>query len=441
MDVFLTQFDPSDLPGSSLDPMGFERGYLFLADKILPGLTNVADRPRYFSVLCAGAYLADVNPADPPRIQYQRRLDCILRFERFWTLANVLASEKAGNEELSVSGIRGVTYAKAAVESLLKHNASRVDADFKLLSRQMPYGVVGIYGAVANGMRFLDRKTFALTPDLGERLAENFLEESEAPRALLKAMRDGGEVPIGQLTKWGQRGHVSGPIFPSEGHCMDDALNRDPVRSRMAVELNRMPFEGPDDTEIQRLIRLLPKLSAVAANKDLAETVALILAFERCYRWVMVGFERLLWLCRNLPAASIKPSDLASDLILNLLREELPPAASEFCRLLDTGQTELFRSELYRLDDVRHFIQRAVACTVNESLADEIMRQHEDVQSGKFDSGRRKMPWLEKTGNRISLTMTRVGGLRKEATSAEKIAPHPYRLSSADALIAAAGIQ
>lgn len=40
--IFLTAYDPSDLPGGSLDPLGFERGYLCLADKILPGLTNVA---------------------------------------------------------------------------------------------------------------------------------------------------------------------------------------------------------------------------------------------------------------------------------------------------------------------------------------------------------------------------------------------------------------
>jgi len=35
--IFLTACDPSDLSGGSLDPLGFERGYLFLADKILPG--------------------------------------------------------------------------------------------------------------------------------------------------------------------------------------------------------------------------------------------------------------------------------------------------------------------------------------------------------------------------------------------------------------------
>jgi hypothetical protein len=53
------------LPGGSIDPLGFERGYLALADKILPGLTNAAGRPRYFPVGCAGSFLAP--PGDRQR--------------------------------------------------------------------------------------------------------------------------------------------------------------------------------------------------------------------------------------------------------------------------------------------------------------------------------------------------------------------------------------
>src|SRR3989442_12848020 len=86
--VFLTSYDPSDLPGGSIDPLGFERGYLFLADKILPGLTNVASFPRSFSILCAGASLAVTDASDTPRRQYQRRLESVCRFKRFWRAAN-----------------------------------------------------------------------------------------------------------------------------------------------------------------------------------------------------------------------------------------------------------------------------------------------------------------------------------------------------------------
>ena len=58
METFLTADDPSHLPGMSIDPFGFERSYIFLAYKILPGLTNVASPPRYFALLCAGIQLS-----------------------------------------------------------------------------------------------------------------------------------------------------------------------------------------------------------------------------------------------------------------------------------------------------------------------------------------------------------------------------------------------
>jgi hypothetical protein len=60
-----------------------------------------------------------------------------------------------------------------------------------------------------------------------------------------------------------------------------------------------------------------------------------------------------------------------------------------------------------------------------------------DIQHGKFDRGRRKMPWLERNDSRISLTITRAGGLNFEASLPEHITPHPYRVGAADALISA----
>src|SRR6266700_1909286 len=110
IETFLTAYDPSDLPGTSVDPLGFERGYLFLADKILPGLTNVASRPRYFALICTGVHLGG-DPTDAtPRELIHRRQETILRLERFWALANVLARPNGSG------GVRGVTYAKAWAE-------------------------------------------------------------------------------------------------------------------------------------------------------------------------------------------------------------------------------------------------------------------------------------------------------------------------------------
>lgn len=439
MPIFLTAYDPSDLPGGSLDPLGFERGYLFLADKMLPGLTNVANRPRYFSVLCAGASLADVDRNSAPRQQYKRRLDCIERIERFWALGNVLASKDASDENLAVSGIRGVTYATDRADAVLRSGARRVGSDFKMLSRQVPYGVVGIYGAVAEGMRLIDRSTFTLTPDLGERLAEGFLAETEAPSSLIKAIREDGEIPLQTLAEWGRRAHIAGEMFPTERLCLKEALNCNPVRSRMAEVLSELPFAGARDTEILRLNRLLPALARNTANADLHESVLTILAYEACYQLVMLGFERLLWLCRADTAGAIRPTDTNADSVLRLVCDRLPAASSVFGQTLDRTQTEQFRLDLQRLEDVRRFLENASAsCSSPESLIQEIMARHCDIQRGKLDRGRRKMPWLESISGRISLTMTRVGGRDGEATKPSDIAPHPYRLSSADALIAVA---
>ena len=201
--LFLTSFDPSDLPGSSIDPLGFERGYLFLADKILPGFTNVANYPRYLSMLCAGAYLAEASLSAPPKIQYEKRLESVLRLERFWALANVLAERANPDEDMPTGGVRGVSYARKHAETIANDKLKKVSADFKLLSRQQPYGVVGIYASNADGMRLIDRKTLGLTPDLGERLAKDFLESTEIPKTLKKAIRGDGEVGRKALTEWG----------------------------------------------------------------------------------------------------------------------------------------------------------------------------------------------------------------------------------------------
>src|SRR2546426_2032541 len=105
---FLTAWDPSDLPGGSVDPLGFGRGYGCLADKLLPGLTNEAHLPRYFGVICAGASLGPDTIA-PNRADVQARQDAVLRLERYWALANVLAAKAGGP---SARGVRGVTYAE-----------------------------------------------------------------------------------------------------------------------------------------------------------------------------------------------------------------------------------------------------------------------------------------------------------------------------------------
>ena len=59
--VFWAPYDPLDLASGSLDPLGFGRGYLALADRFLPGFTTVTSFPRYVSMLCAAIRTATIR--------------------------------------------------------------------------------------------------------------------------------------------------------------------------------------------------------------------------------------------------------------------------------------------------------------------------------------------------------------------------------------------
>ncbi len=433
IDTFLTSFDPSDLPGSSVDPLGFERGYLFLADKILPGMTNVASKPRYFALLCAGIYLNLEDQNQTPQQVLEARRKSILRLERFWALANVLASGPEG-----AGGVRGVSYARKVADELSQSSATKVDARYELLSRQIQYGGIGMYGVVADGMRFINRDSLSLTPDLGEPTAEAFIAETSLPGSLRRAVQEDGDVGVSTLREWGERAHVDGAVGANEGRRIGQALLSNPVRCRMAELLRQhRPKEGV--SELFRLDRIGASLKKGEANGDLGEAIRCIVAYENCFRLASLAFERLLWVCKRQAAATVKAADLQHDPVIELVIKQLPAAVSRFNNTVNGSVTDEFRHNLLKLDDVNRFLSLVCESSKDtQSLLAAIVERHSDVQSNKFDGGRRKMPWLEMKGDKISLQITRVGGLSFEATEPDDIVAHPYRLGAADAMIKAA---
>jgi len=435
VDFFLTAFDPSDLPGTSVDPLGFDRGYRFLADKILPGLTNVADRPRYFGMLCAGVALASVNASDPPRKLYNDRREAVLRLERLWTLANVLAAD----ESRPTSGVRGVRYVVEEVARLRRAGAKSATARFKLLSRQEPYGALGIYGTIAEGLRLLvDRQTFTLSPDAGDALAEAFLDETKMPPAVKRAVLEDTEVSTGVLADWGVRAHISATPGKEEARHLAEALHRNPLRSRTAQRLRYVPRRD-GELELARIRRIHKSIADGGTDADLKDAFEAILGFEGCYRAAMLGFERILWLCRSATNAILSREQLRSDKIIHNVCQVLPVAAQRLRRAFEEQRTGHLQGEIERIEDVRRFIERAAAVCDNPlSLCNALLERHMDVQHGKFDRGRRKMPWIESGATGLALTATRTGGLSYSVESPDQITPHPYRLAAADALIAAA---
>jgi len=449
---FLTSYDPSDLPSASIDPLGFERGYLLLAEKMLPGLTNVANRPRYFSLLCLGASLApDSGDLSPVKLKRNRE-NTILGLERLWTLGCVLASRKAGasydpqaasgpvpaTPPLELWGLRGITYSASKADELSQKNAPRTDGNYKLLLHQARYGVLGIYGVVADSLRLWDRTQAELTHDLGHRLAEVFKKETSFPTEIARTVLEDHSVMVTTLASWGARAHLDGTIGVNEAECFHEALHSNSVRSRMAVLLESHPFKDRDD-ELSRLRRIRSSIESASPDQDLAETIDMILAYENFYGLALLGFERLLWLCRTLPGGGASLNDVKKDSVLIGLRNQISTAVKKMFYSLEQGETEHFRRDIGRLDDAMQFARK-----LSESVSDSVemvftlMARHTDVQHGKFDQGRRKSPWVELASDHIALTMGRVGGLNREAISPDQIARHPYRLGAADALIRAA---
>lgn len=440
---FLTVYDPSDLPGGSVDPLGFDRGYSFLADKILPGLTNIARHPRYFSVLCAGIKIADEVESDSfsrPNEHRAYRLHCILKLERFWTLANVLASQEAGEEELDLGGVRGVRYVQSFAGRLNERGAKDTDADFRLLSRQMPYGAVGTYGAVADGMRLVNRDSLSLTPDLGDVLGEAFLNETAVPKVLRRAVQqEKGTVPLSTLVDWGKRAHISGQVGSGEGVCFKDALQQNPIRWRMAQLLVQHPWVE-NDTELMRLKRIANDLAQGHDDADLREALLAVLSFERCFRLALLGFQRLLWQCREHDPYVVTLGDIAKDEVFTNLGARLRSAYDAFAERLRVSSNPSFCKDLHRLDDVRRFLEQATLSDEPGSLVEALLRRHTEVQRAKLTGGRPKMPWLERAGEQIRPTIGQAMRLEHEPAKIEHITPHTYRVVSAQALLSAAGI-
>jgi hypothetical protein len=428
LEPFLTAYDPSDLPAYSIDPLGFDRGYGFLADKILPGLTNVADQPRYFSLLCGGVCLAADVTAATSREQAAARRDVVLRLERLWALANVLAE----HESRPTLGLRGVLRTQEVARALREQRAKRASVDFQILSRQERYGVIGIYGNVADELRLLDRKALVATPDLGDRLGVAFIQATEMPPAVRRAALKGEDASLDALKAWGERAHVSGAIAKDEARCLGDALHRDPVRTRTVELLNETP-PRKRERELARLRRIMKRIEDDDERRDLYESLRCIVAFEACYAQVLLAFERMIWRCRNEPSAAVTSVALAADPVISAVDAQLPPLVHGLADALEEARTEGFRRQLGRLDDVVAFLRRAGAGNTG-GLVHALLQRHEDVQRGKWDQGRPKLPWIRKHQGRIALTIANPGTLQSEPVGVHQIAPHPYRCGTADAL-------
>jgi hypothetical protein len=435
-EIFLTAYDPTDLPGTSVDPLGFERAYLFLADKILPGLTNVVGVGRYFSVFCAGILLADVDPSAPARKQVSARRDAIMRLERMWALANLQGASDEDQRQLL--GIRGIRYVQAEMARLQRTGELNARVDFKLLARQGTYGVLGIYGAVAEGMHLVDRSAYTLTPGMGDELAQAFIQGTRMPSAVRKAVAGEATVRVDTLADWGRNASVLNPLPPAEARTLREALFSDPVRHRMCELLIESPsFDGDD--ELTWMTRLASLRTGSGRDQDLADVMSVILAFERCYQLSMVVLTRLMIMCRLSSNAAIDRTTRQSDRVMIKIATELPLAVATLDRALSDQRAQVIGARPEKLEDTLVFLRRAAESTDPLALADMVLRRHSEVQRGKFDGGRRKLPWMEEQDGALALTPTRVPETPADVQSFDDMRPHAYRMFTAQRLLVGTG--
>jgi len=236
---------------------------------------------------------------------------------------------------------------------------------------------------------------------LGEVAGEAFQDETRLPGSIRHAIIDDTEVPLRTLADWGERAHVEAEVKPREAACLGEALHCNDVRSRMAGLLRDHPAKNAEETELNRLARALRTLKRNGRHLDLQEGIECILAFESCYQHVLLSIERILWLCRHHTAASITLAELANDPVMLVVKTNLPARVQRLLDTLDHGTMPGFRENLDRLSDVRRFLE-AISGAVqdNSAFVEAVITRHADVQHGKFDRGRRKMPWLERINSR-----------------------------------------
>jgi hypothetical protein len=295
----------------------------------------------------------------------------------------------------------------------------------------MPFGLVGIYGSIGDELGMIDRASFTLGPDVGRRLALSFIGETKMPEPVQRVIAEGGSVGLSTLASWGVAAHVNAPRGREENRALDDALIASDVRRRMALLL-AAHAPSAREHELARMQRIAQALASSDDDPDLRESLRAILAFEECYRLVVLGFQRLLWTCQTQEPYSVELRKVLGEKVIGRILDRLPAAADVFQRAIDEGQTQAFVKGLETLNDARTFIADASRATTAVDLVERILARHRNVQHAKMDGGRRKMPWLEARDGTVTPTLASAMRVARPPERVDDVLAHPYRTVAAD---------
>jgi hypothetical protein len=167
--LFSTGYDPLDLASDSVDPLGFLRGYLALADRLLPRFYDCDERtPLLADALCRkcvplrGCILVARITNQPKRADGAWRFSGTSR--KFGRLPAGWRRRPAASQPLLV--LRGIRYVRRFLEANAPHSEINV-GDFNLLANQVRYGGIGTYGQMLEACHFADWTVLTLHPPGG----------------------------------------------------------------------------------------------------------------------------------------------------------------------------------------------------------------------------------------------------------------------------------
>lgn len=457
--VFLTAYDPAEMPGGSVDPLGFTAGYLALADAILPGMTAAAAQATYFPMLCAGLFIAEEHVGSrglSAAAARKGRIDVALRFERLWALACALQGGDASNTQLAaddeddenaaeskVVGVRGIRYVQREVERLTRGNSRETGTEFALLAHQYRYGAFGIYGGVAEALRLLDKSTFKLTPGFGEAIGGSFLEltsDRAERRELTRGSLDpAATVRVSALRSWGAKAYAGVPLAGDARKLLFEAFVHDPARERMLGLLERVASEGLDEWSDRALLERCAEHMARSGEPRLLSALQTAVAYDGFLRAFTLVFERVLWLCRTTNDAAATTSVFADSMIQDTCRA-LPRSAAELLAAADGLFSLADRALLTRGRGILEVAQQlAPAGEDVPAIVRSVLRRHSKIQTAKVERGRPKQAWVQERGSELVLTNSGVGEHLSEPTDPNTLRAPDWRFSAALSFLQAVG--
>jgi hypothetical protein len=455
--LFWTAYDPLDLASGSIDVLGFQAGYLALANKLLPGFTTVTTSPRYVSMLCAAVAAAEAAVSGSgeagTRVR-EARMEAVKSYERAWALACGLTAEATIGEK-AVDGLRGVQSIRRRLSELSARDKAIRTSSFNLLANQVRYGGIGAYSTLLEDCHLATLRSVTLRP-LGVRLAEAF----PAPNGGLAVWEEERALPLDALREWGSRCHL-GDFTREEGRGLIEALRggeesgrADDVRWTTLRMLAAFAEDGLREPLLfQRLLDALrggecDRLKVPPACLSQVEAALVLIGpYERLYQGVQFLFDAVRAAATDEPEARLGAVADAPPCVAAI--QGVRAAASALRAALEDAvavhaQTAHDVHAVLAGAGVVAFAEASLGVPDGASLVAMVLDRHRDVQHGKFDRGERKAAWvLCDTGN----VTARLTAQRHQLPQSDRydtwsqVPWHPYRTYGAWRFVKACGIR